>query len=192
MNKFKLAFDQAETDKGFVHQYDRWYAEIFKDYVPESLLEVGVMQGRSLAAWKLAFPMCDITGADITNKNFIPKYIEMAEAKIVITDSTKPEVLNHLDQSYDVIVDDGSHHYKDIIRTFHLLKDRFKDVYIIEDAMWKQDFTIKMIKKMGFNNIKVYPSTRQNIPVDLGWLQNKVYDGRSATVSLNLIVVRRD
>ena len=48
--QIKDAFLQTGTDKYQDHGYDRWYAEVFKDYTPNSLLEIGIKQGRSIAS----------------------------------------------------------------------------------------------------------------------------------------------
>lgn len=201
MNKFKLAFNQTMTDKGYMHGYDRWYSKIFKNYNPSSLLEIGVQTGRSLAAWKLAFPDCDITGVDISDQYLNEKMLKMSEAKIILSDSTKKDFLTQLNDSYDVIIDDGSHYYKDIIKTFSQLKDKFNHVYIIEDAMYKKEFTIKYLNRLGFNNIEIYPSHRRQVHVNRGYLHKKIYKidnvnnvAREDTVivDLDLIVIYKN
>lgn len=193
-SKIRLAFDLTGTDKGYCHGYDRWYDRVFKNYTPQSLLEIGVMQGRSLAAWKLVFPKCSITGVDIQTVRMDNRFVEMADAKIIIADSTKPNIVDRLDGIYDVIIDDGSHFYKHIIETFENLKDQFKYAYIIEDAMYNHDQIIQSIKKLGFTKIEVYDSHNTNIPVNTSWLKTNEYgDVRDITqVDLKMIVVYRD
>lgn len=188
---------QTQTDKATSHNYSRWYAKVFEKVQPESLLEVGVKEGRSIAAWKMLFPFCNITGADITDKNFIDSYIQMADARIVLQDSTDSKFTKTLNDTYDVIIDDGSHFYKDIIKTFYNLKDSFKHAYIIEDAMYKQDFVIKCIRRMGFKVVEEYPSNVKNVPVDLTWLRTNSYsknkeERKLFKVNLSMIVVYKD
>ena len=189
MNKFAAAFHQTETDKGYVHDYDKWYNTIFKDYTPKSLLEIGVMSGRSLAAWKIVFPNCDITGLDITNKKISAKYIKMADAKIVIGNSTKPEIKDIVTESYDVIIDDGSHYYKDIIATWENFNDKFNYAYVIEDVMFEKESILNSIKERGYTNIKIYPSSRQGVTVNASFLQNGVYDDKGAAITINLYMI---
>lgn len=194
MNRFTSAFHQTETDKGYTHDYDKWYDVIFKNYTPNSLLEIGVMSGRSLAAWKIVFPNCAITGLDITNKRFDPKYIKMADAKTVIGNSTKPEIKDSITESYDVIIDDGSHYYKDIIATWENFSDKFNYVYVMEDVMFEKECILNAIRSRGYNNIKIYPSSRQAVSVNTSFLENGVYDdsGKATTINLYMIVIYKD
>ncbi len=191
MNKIQRAFSQASTDKGYMHGYHRWYDRVFREFTPKSLLEVGIKHGNSLAAWRLAFPDCDITGLDITNKDFRRVYLDIANAKIIIGDSTQDSIVNKLNTNYDVIIDDGSHYYKHINKTFSILKNHFNYCYIIEDCMYRQDETIDLIKQQGFNNIRVYDSYQQFIPANKGWLETSdyVYPEELERVDLKLIVV---
>ena len=188
--QIKAAFDETRTDKGYTHGYDRLYGEIFASYTPSSLLELGVMQGRSIAAWKIIFPSCDITGVDISDKKFSKPIINFADSKIIIGDCTKPEILDKLD-TYDVIVDDASHFYKDIIRSFIILKDRFKYAYVIEDAMYHNDFVIEMIRRQGFSNIVVYDSKVSGVPVSKSKVTQKKGHKGQTVVDLKMIVVYR-
>lgn len=190
--QIKNAFLQSGTDKYDVHGYDQYYSEVFKDYTPNSMMEIGVKQGRSLASWKLLFPQADISGVDIHDKEFIKKYIDMSDANIYIGDATKKETIDQLG-TYDVIVDDGSHYYKDIIKSFYLLKDKFNHAYVIEDCMYKQDFTLKCIRRLGFNNIKIYPSFYKTMHVDIDWLKTRKYGHRRKILTkLYMIVIYKD
>lgn len=192
LSEIKNAFLQTGTDKYDHHGYDQWYSEVFKDYAPNSMMEIGVKQGRSLASWKLLFPHADISGVDIHDKEFVKQYINMSEATIHIGDATKKETTDQLG-TYDVIIDDGSHYYKDIIKSFHLLKDKFNYAYVIEDCMYKQEFTMNCIRRLGFNNMKMYPSFRKNILVDTGWLKTRKYARKEKTaVSLYMIVIYKN
>lgn len=183
---------QTFTDKYSSHGYDRWYYEVFKDHTPNSIMEIGVKEGRSLASWKLLFPHADIFGMDINDSKFINDYISMSDANINIGDATRKETCDQLG-TYDVIIDDGSHYYKDIIKSFYHLKDKFNHAYVIEDCMYKQEFTMNYIRRLGFNNIKIYPSLRKNIPVNTGWLSTRKYGRKETTiVSLYMIVVYKD
>lgn len=189
--KIRDAFDTHRTDKGFSHSYERWYAKVFEKFTPNSLLEVGIYNGRSLSAWRQLFPFCKLSGADIKEIPFDSGYLNFTDCDIITGDSTNPEFINKLADSYDVIIDDGSHHYKDIMKTFYNLRNKFTKAYIIEDAMYKQDFLVWFIKRLGFNNVEVYDSMQQNIPVNSSWLKTKVHSasGKDTTVDLKFVVV---
>ena len=189
--KIKEVFDQTRTDKGSTHNYQTGYEFVFKDHTPSTLLEVGIKQGRSLAAWKLLFPECQITGVDITDKEFIPEYIKLADSKNIICDSTHPKVLEQLEPKYDVIIDDGSHFYQDILDTFDLLKDRFNHAYVVEDSMYETDLLVAYAKSLGFV-VTRFPSPRKNIPVNTGILTKRKYGPKEITtiVSLEQVVIQ--
>lgn len=187
--QIKSAFDQANTDKGYTHSYQTGYEFVFQKFNPTSLLEVGIKQGRSLAAWKILFPKCNITGVDITDKEFRDEYLKMAQSKNIICDSTKPELLQFLEPSYDVIIDDGSHFYLDIEKTFDLLKYRFNHAYVVEDSMYGTEVLVAYAKSLGYN-VTLFPSPKkQNIPVNAGLITSKKYGPREHNISVSLFLV---
>lgn len=191
--QIKSAFDQTNTDKGYTHSYQNGYEFVFKNFTPSSLLEVGIKQGRSLAAWKILFPECNITGVDITDKEFRDMYLKIAESKNIICDSTKPELLQFLEPSYDIIIDDGSHFYLDIEKTFDLLKYRFNHAYVVEDSMYGTEVLVAYARSLGFK-VTLFPSPKkQNIPVNAGLLTSKKYGPKenNITVSLFLVVIEK-
>lgn len=184
------AFSQSNTDKGYVHGYDRFYDEIFEDYTPSSLLEIGVKQGLSLSAWRIMFPDCDITGVDITDEEFSKRQLAFSKAKVIVGDATKPEIMNKLDDSYDVIIDDGSHYYKDIIKSFKLLQNRFNKYYIIEDWHYDLDIAKKFLNKQGFYDISIHMSNKSKLFIE----QRRIFRNRKndkIRVDQNMIVIRR-
>lgn len=181
------AFVKFKCDKQYSHGYERYYSLCLDDNI-ESILEVGIKRGNSLAAWRYLYPKAEICGVDITEKWFVPELIKFSNSKIIIQDSTKIS----LEKKYDLIIDDGSHFYKDIIRTFFNLKNNFNKYYIIEDAMYKQDFIVRVIKKLGFNNIKVYDSNKKNIPLYKDYVTKNIKDNKKKIlVDLKLIIVSK-
>ena len=184
------AFAKTNCDKGYVHGYDRYYDEIFEDYIPNSLLEIGISSGNSLAAWRLMFPKCDIWGIDITAKYFFKKNINFANANIVIADSTKLETVQKLKSNYDVIIDDGSHYYKDTMRNFKNFHNKFNNYYIIEDYYYDVDLAKKFINNFGYDNITFYKSSRAILKLP----NNRLYKSRKKTFSVirqNMIIIKR-
>jgi hypothetical protein len=186
--QIRNAFDLARTDKGYTHEYETGYEFVFKDFSPTSLLEIGIKQGKSLAAWRFLFPECDITGVDITDKDFRDKSIEIAQSKNIICDSTKPELLQLLEPSYDVIIDDGSHFYLDIEKTFDLLKYRFKHAYVVEDSMYGTEVLVAYARSLGYT-VTLFPSPRRNIPVNAGLITTKKYGPTSHNINVSLFLV---
>ena len=114
------------------------YDEHTKAYVDKSpkILEIGVRRGGSLLAYKNIFENAKIYGIDINEKC---KQLE-AEYDFNIFIGSQNDVnflqtiKNNID-GLDIIVDDGSHVYKDIFTSFEHLYPLLNDggLYIIED-----------------------------------------------------------
>jgi GT2 family glycosyltransferase len=104
---------------------------------PLRLLEIGVQNGGSLQIWsKYLPPGSDIVGIDIDPQ---PAKIPFPPNVRVLTgDAADPINLTNLigdQQTFDLIVDDGSHHQRDIIAAFDALMPRLAagGKYIVED-----------------------------------------------------------
>lgn len=188
-SQIEQAFIATKADKVYTHGYHRFYAEVFKE-TPDSILEVGIQTGRSLAAWRLLFPNCKISGVDITDEKFLPELLEYANANIYIHDSTESSISEIVEGKYDVIIDDGSHFYKDICKTFYNLRNSFKKFYVIEDALYKQEFIVKYIKRLGFKAVKVYDSNLKNVLVTKYFCTHRPQDnGIPERVDLKFIII---
>ena len=100
------AFSQYGTDKGpRRHNYQQAYASIFSSWTPESLLEIGVLEGASLAAWKSLFPDTTVHGVELRNKPLIEA---AREIPVFRGDSTNTEFINTtITTEYDVIIVTG-------------------------------------------------------------------------------------
>lgn len=179
------AFKRYSTDKHHVHGYERYYNQVFNTPI-NSILEIGIKKGNSLAAWRSLFPEARICGMDVTSQHFNSKYLDYAKPEIFIKDSTSFKI----NGKYDVIIDDGSHFYKDIIRTFFNLKDNFTKYYVIEDAMYKQDFIVKYINKLGFKKVEIFDSNLKNYKLRKSYVTKKPKDDSiTYYVDLKFIVV---
>lgn len=184
------AFTLSNTDKGNWHGYDKYYDSIFKDFQPETLLEIGVKRGNSLAAWKILFPSCKLYGLDVTDREFENNLIKFSEAEITIGNSTKQTIAEKFQDRYDVIIDDGSHYYKDVMRTFKLFHTKFKEYYIIEDYVYDLDLARQFLNSFGYQDVSFYKSNRSKINVK----RNAIFrtkDVRNIKIDQTLIVVKR-
>ena len=112
---------------------------------PINLLEIGIQNGVSLDIWGSYLPNASlIIGCEIKQEAAQLKYSNEA-INVVVGDANSDEIFQQiikLSDSYDLIIDDGSHVSKDIItsfaRYFPLLKSG--GIYIIEDlhaSYWK-------------------------------------------------------
>lgn len=129
------------TDWQKGHSYGDSYDEIFKrfDRAAElNILEIGVHHGGSLLAWSDYFTHANIYGVDIVDVR-LAKYKDKKEnVKFILSDIQNPNLKNvqFKDITFDIIIDDGSHHLSDVL----IMIDNYLDtlniggVCIIEDC----------------------------------------------------------
>lgn len=121
---------------GYLQHYDRHFSPLKQQ--PIRLLEIGVQAGGSLEVWAEYFQQAQlIIGCDIDPKCASLCYSD-PRIKVLIGDVNSDDILGNLDalsQQLDVIIDDGSHHSKDIIRSFVQLFPRLAPggIYLVED-----------------------------------------------------------
>ena len=105
----------------------------------QSILEIGVQNGGSLEIWSKFLPESKhIVGVDINPKI---SWLEFTDSRIraMVGDASTPDMAAFLAATYpegfDIIIDDGSHHSGDIVRSFALLFEQVKvgGVYAAED-----------------------------------------------------------
>ncbi|MCF7545254.1 class I SAM-dependent methyltransferase [Pseudomonas petrae] len=128
----------------YLSVYERSLAKYVRS--PIQLLEIGVQNGGSLEIWSHYFSNARaIVGCDI-NRACAGLNYDNPKTHVVIGDIKMPETLSAImkhAESFEIIIDDGSHTSQDIIKTFaqmfpHLNND---GVYIVEDlhcSYWKQ------------------------------------------------------
>ena len=103
---------------------------------PVALLEIGVENGGSLEIWQeLLPPHSRVVGMDINERCRELKLSEGIE--LHIGDATQKDFVSSAlgETSFDIIIDDGSHHSNDIIASFEILFGRLKPggTYFVED-----------------------------------------------------------
>jgi len=147
MESFDVIFNKYDTDKNTkFHNYTRQYNTLFKEFrdKPIKYLEIGVFNGGSIKAFKEAFrnSTC-IVGLDIDNR--CKKYEDIDNNIFIeIGDATNIDFIKSITEKYgtfDVILDDGSHINKDVIKSFELLFPLLNDdgLYIVEDTICYKD-----------------------------------------------------
>ena len=100
------------SDKCTSHPYSVVYDPYFKalEGRPIDLLEIGVLHGASLMAWKDYFPDGWVVGIDKEDN----RTWKRDDVEFIISD-----VKDYIpDRTFDVIIDDGSHKPEDIAYTF--------------------------------------------------------------------------
>jgi hypothetical protein len=143
MESLDVIFNKYETDKNTNHHnYTRQYNTLLKDFrdKPIKYLEIGVFNGGSIKAIKESFKNAKcILGLDIDNR--CKKYEDTENNVFVeIGNATDTEFIESITKKYgtfDIILDDGSHINKDVIKSFELLFPLLNDngLYIVEDTI---------------------------------------------------------
>ena len=114
--------------------------------VPVRLLEIGVQNGGSLELWYKYLPVgSTCCGLDIDERVAALRY-STENISVHVCDATDSASLERVigTQTFDIIIDDGSHHCKDVAATFELLFERLAPhgKYFIEDlhCSYRPDF----------------------------------------------------
>ena len=143
----EVIFSKYDTDKNKkFHNYSRQYEELLKPYREEKIkfLEIGVFYGESLKAFREVFKNAEyIIGLD-TNQNCKTCENKDDDIYVEIGDATSNNLINSIIEKYgnfDIILDDGSHKNKDVIKSFELLFPLMNDggLYIVEDTICYKD-----------------------------------------------------
>jgi len=137
-----VAFDRHGTDKGSTyHNYGRQYEDLMRPYQdkPIRFLEIGVFKGKSMPAWRDAFPNAQvIVGVDIDPECSVYSNADKGIV-VLIGDATDPDTVNRINSTYgpfDIIVDDGRHTNRAMIESFEKFFPLLADggLYIVEDT----------------------------------------------------------
>jgi hypothetical protein len=143
MEHINTIFDRHNTDKKTsFHNYSRQYNTLFKEYrdKPLKYLEIGVFRGGSIKAMREVFPNATcILGLDIDSncKSFEDAphniFVEIGNA----TDASFIRKITEKYGTFDIILDDGSHVNRDVIRSFERLFPLLNDngLYVVEDTI---------------------------------------------------------
>jgi 8-demethyl-8-alpha-L-rhamnosyltetracenomycin-C 2'-O-methyltransferase len=146
-----VLMNRHNTDKLYLHHYDREYARHFEPrrHEPISILEIGVggyahpdKGGESLKVWRDYFPNARITAIDICEKTLdLGLRVTIRQCD----QSNQPALLqlNEEHGPFDIIIDDGSHHQAHVLASFITLFPVLSPggIYVIEDmatAYWPE------------------------------------------------------
>jgi hypothetical protein len=134
---FLLNLFGSDKQRPTGHSYGQTYHELFGPFRRKraKLLEIGVLRGESLLAWRGFFPRAAIIGCDIEPK----AQYTIGHIRTRLLDQSSEEQLRLLVEKegpFDIVIDDGSHLSKHQIFTFRHLFDHLRDggVYIVEDV----------------------------------------------------------
>jgi hypothetical protein len=134
---------------------DHWYAQHYQTHFAPlrgrrlRILEIGVggyedprRGGASLRMWKAYFPQARIIGLDITDKS--PHDEERIRTVVGSQDDERfLRALSAEEGPFDIVIDDGSHQNRHVIRSFEILFPLLAErgFYAVEDtqtAYWRE------------------------------------------------------
>jgi cephalosporin hydroxylase len=152
---FREAFSKYPTDKPK-------YADFYQRYIGhldlKLILEIGVLAGGSLKAFRELFPNGQVFGIDID-----PKTEQFGG--VFLGDQRDRTFLNQVIDKIgipDLIIDDGGHHRSQQIDSFLILYPKMKSggIYIVEDleTSFLQDFNDSAMSCMDVLTRFVYPT----------------------------------
>lgn len=124
---------------GFLDIYENLWKDLQNE--PITLLEIGIYNGNSLITWDKWFPSARIIGID---KYAQPLRVD-SRAERYYGDQADKEFLNSIilksPQGFDIIIDDGGHHWHEQQISFEILWPAVKSggMYIIEDLHTSAD-----------------------------------------------------
>ena len=133
---------------------DKWslylsnYERLFCDYRDREInfLEIGIQNGGSLEIWANYFPHAKkLVGCDINPDCRRLSYEDQRIAVVIGNanlDDTEKVILSH-GQTYDLIIDDGSHRSSDIVKSFARYFPHLADggIFVVEDlhcSYWQE------------------------------------------------------
>jgi len=126
----KYSMNDCGGDKGTQHSY----IDVYGKHIPstaKSILEIGVWEGHSLAMWEEYCPKARVVGIDITlSRVKFPVDVRVGSAVNYF------DIQKHFcDDTFEYIIDDGSHVPTDQLESLILLWEKLEDggEYFIED-----------------------------------------------------------
>lgn len=112
----KESFDKFNCDKSSKHKYHFFYDELFSKYESPKILEIGVFEGKSTAAFLDYLPECEIYGIDIFKRvsiEEVQKKFTTNKVKFFQCNSKKrtevKAIMDSLNIKFDIIIDDAKH-----------------------------------------------------------------------------------
>ena len=125
--------DKCSDNHNYCNKYEKYLP--FKRYDELNILEIGVLDGKSLLTWKDYYYRSNILGIDI---NPDCKKYEEPRISVEIGSQDDGAFLSRTWQKYgpfDFILDDGSHQQHHIIDTFNFFYPKMHKnaVYMVED-----------------------------------------------------------
>lgn len=151
-------------DKFNTHDYLSVYQSFLPTNKDTKILEIGILEGISIAVWSDCYPEGQVDGVDIDLTHYENHLPTMLESGAFTNKNYSVKIANSLDQKdvddymkdkqlYDVIIDDGDHRTESIIKTFNNVFKYLQPggVYFIEDNASINKNMLKLGDKDNFH-----------------------------------------
>jgi len=191
MNLFEIGkkYPTNKNISGFVSIYESYFSDLRNQKI--NILEIGVDNGDSLRLWRDYFSNANICGIDIVKKDFMIDNVD-----IICGDQSDIEFLSSVIEKYkkfDIIIDDGSHVSKHIIKSFNYLFDHLnKDgLYVVEDLQTSY-FPRYGGNRLNLNNKKTSMNFLKSLTDSINYEHNdrpffksKKFDGKIKSINFH-------
>ena len=136
LNTLAETYSTDKLEHGYIKIYERYFESLRDKQL--KILEIGIADGKSLLMWSDYFKNSTVVGIDIHKIDIKEKNLDRNNIKIHQGSQSDEkfisEIINQY-ESFDIIIDDGSHLKKDVIKRFHLLFSYLNNegLYAVED-----------------------------------------------------------
>jgi len=154
-----LGGDKSSAGRNYLYDYEKLLGG-FRDQDDFRLLEIGILEGRSMAMWSDYFPRGQIIGLDIcldyldeqmlrdkygafqnNNVKFLEGDSTLEDQEVIAKFGLVPYEAETGRGGYQVIIDDGDHHWESQMQTWDNVFFKYLrpgGIYIIEDCFQSQ------------------------------------------------------
>tara|TARA_Y100000590_G_scaffold445999_1_gene578889 strand:- start:1410 stop:2222 length:813 start_codon:yes stop_codon:yes gene_type:complete len=204
-NEIADLFKKHGSDK-LAHNYTDIYFSYFKELKDQKLniLEIGVADGKSIKAWSEYFSKSNIVGIDINKIDLDQKGLKKENIFIHEGSQSDANFIKGIISKYekfDIIIDDGSHLPKDVIKSFNLLFPSLDSngLYFVEDIQTSyihffhgNPFDLKY-SKTHMNFFKHLTDSLNYQEIANPFYRKKMYDSKITNISFyhNMVVVKK-
>ncbi len=160
----EIALRYPTTDKSSTgHGYMEFYQRRLEHRQIRRMVEIGVASGGSLQMWRDIWPNAEVWGVEIADQ----WKGDCEGVTIVNADARNPEAMAAVPGPFDLIVDDASHVYEDIVATCAIFVPLLADggLYVVEDTINQRDgypaSTAKveqLLRSYGLGNLELFSS----------------------------------
>tara|TARA_B100000795_G_scaffold269554_1_gene259302 strand:+ start:2796 stop:3602 length:807 start_codon:yes stop_codon:yes gene_type:complete len=202
LNKLFQKYKSDKFEHGYSEVYDKYFLNLKNQKL--NILEIGVADGSSIKAWSDFFKKSTIIGFDIKKIDLKKNRLNKKNIKIYCGSQIDEVFINNLILKYgkfDIIIDDGSHFPKHVIKTFNLLFLSLKSngIYFVEDTHTSYNhyfggnaFDLKF-SNTHVNYFKSLTDSLNYQEIANPFYRKKKYDGLIKNISFyhNMIVLKK-